>query len=104
MGVMDKVSAEESDAYFRRRPRSSRIGAWASPQSQVIDNRSFLDLRVDEFEKEFETGEVRRPEHWGGYRLEPVSIEFWQGRASRLHDRIQYVLKEDGWKIQRLAP
>ena len=104
VGAVEKVSVEESDDYFRKRPRGSRIGAWASPQSQVIDDRSFLELRVDEFETEFGTGEVLRPPHWGGYRLTPSSVEFWQGRASRLHDRIKYVWKDAGWTVQRLAP
>ncbi len=104
MGKVTKVTAEESDAYFKSRPRSSRIGAWASPQSQVIDDREFLELRVDEFETEFESGEVKRPEHWGGYRLYPENVEFWQGRASRLHDRVKYVRIGDGWQIHRLAP
>lgn len=103
-GTVAKVSVKESDDYFRKRPRSSRIGAWASPQSQVIDDRTFLELRVDEFETKFETGEVIRPAHWGGYRLAPESVEFWQGRASRLHDRVRYVRSEEGWVIQRLAP
>ena len=104
VGQVEKVSVEESDDYFRNRPRGSRIGAWASPQSQVIDDRSFLELRVDEFETEFGTGEVLRPPHWGGYRLRPSTVEFWQGRASRLHDRIRYVRESEGWKVQRLAP
>lgn len=104
MGTVEKVSKEESDGYFQSRPRSSRIGAWASPQSQVIDGRSFLELRVDELETQFGSGQVIRPEHWGGYRLNPTSVEFWQGRKSRLHDRIQYVEGEEGWKVQRLAP
>ncbi len=104
MGKVRKVSAEESDAYFRSRPRSSRIGAWASPQSQVIDDRKFLELKVDEFETEFERGEVVRPEHWGGYRLYPESVEYWQGRASRLHDRVKYTRSGMNWNIHRLAP
>ena len=104
VGAVEKVSLEESDDYLRKRPRGSRIGAWASPQSQVIDDRSFLELRVDEFETEFGTGEVLRPPHWGGYRLTPSSVEFWQGRASRLHDRIKYVREDAGLQVQRLAP
>lgn len=103
-GTVDKVSAEESDAYYNGRPRGSRLGAWASPQSQVIENREFLELRLEQEGKRFGEQEVVRPPHWGGYRLNPVSVEFWQGRPSRLHDRIQYVRAEAGWKVQRLAP
>jgi pyridoxamine 5'-phosphate oxidase len=104
-GIVEKVSAEESDTYFNSRPEGSRVGAWVSPQSQVIKNRAWLDEKQKEFSKKFSIEPVTRPPHWGGYRVKPICIEFWQGRASRLHDRIQYTLREDGqWTIERLAP
>lgn len=104
-GLIEKVSAAESDAYFTSRPVSSRIGAWASPQSQPIDSRKVLEDKEAELKEAFEGKEIPRPLHWGGYRVKPVTIEFWQGRPSRLHDRIQYTLEENGqWKIERLAP
>lgn len=105
MGLVEKAPPEESDEYFRSRPAGSRIGAWTSPQSKVIANREWLE---DEFEKQkagFEDRDVPRPPHWGGYVVRPVIVEFWQGRVSRLHDRIQYTLEESGnWKRERLAP
>lgn len=103
-GTVEKVSEEESDTYFFSRPVSSRIGAWASPQSKIIGNRNILDENVKSFSAEF--GEnIPRPAYWGGYRVVPAVIEFWQGRSSRLHDRIQYTRQPDGnWKIERLAP
>jgi pyridoxamine 5'-phosphate oxidase len=104
-GLIAKVSAAESDEYFNIRPEGSRIGAIASPQSQVIENREWLESEVQEVEKKFASDSIKRPEHWGGYRLMPAIIEFWQGRPNRLHDRIQYTLDEAGsWKIERLAP
>lgn len=104
-GLVEKVSAEESDLYFNSRPQGSRIGAWVSPQSQVIKNRDWLDERTKELTEKYTTEPLTRPPHWGGYRVKPICIEFWQGRASRLHDRIQYTLGEDGkWNIERLAP
>lgn len=104
-GLVEKVSAEESDVYFNSRPQGSRIGAWVSPQSQVIKNREWLDERTKELTEKYTTEPLTRPPHWGGYRVKPICIEFWQGRASRLHDRIQYTLGEDGkWNIERLAP
>jgi pyridoxamine 5'-phosphate oxidase len=102
-GVLVKQSAEESDLYFASRPRGSKIGAWVSPQSHVISSRKELDEKYTEIDKQFGE-EVPRPPHWGGYILEPESIEFWQGRPSRLHDRILYTRLEGNWKIQRLAP
>jgi len=102
-GVVERVSAAESDEYFHSRPFASRIGAWASPQSSAIPNREFLE----EAEKRFkvELGDTPpRPEHWGGYRLRPTEMEFWQGRPSRLHDRIHYKLDGSTWKVSRLAP
>ena len=104
-GMAEKVSATESDEYFLSRPTGSQIGAWASPQSHVIENRSWLENRVKELEAKFSTEKLARPSHWGGYRVKPVIIEFWQGRSSRLHDRIQYTLQDNNsWKIERLAP
>ncbi|WP_121353803.1 pyridoxamine 5'-phosphate oxidase [Flavisolibacter nicotianae] len=105
MGLVSKLPAAESDAYFQSRPIGSRIGAWASPQSQVIENREWLEQKFDERKAEFSNEDVPRPPHWGGYMVKPVMIEFWQGRYSRLHDRIQYTMEENGaWKIERLAP
>lgn len=104
-GLVFKLSASESDEYFNSRPEASRIGAWASPQSQVIENRSWLDKRFEELSSKMKNGVIPRPPHWGGYLVKPVIVEFWQGRVSRLHDRIQYSLQDDGsWKIERLAP
>ncbi|MEZ4247986.1 MAG: pyridoxamine 5'-phosphate oxidase [Polyangiales bacterium] len=102
-GRVERLSAEESDAYFASRPRSSRIGAWASPQSQVLSDRDVLEARVREVEARF-SGEVPRPETWGGYRLVPDAIELWQDRVSRLHDRALYTRDGDRWRCVRLAP
>ncbi|NCU05148.1 MAG: pyridoxamine 5'-phosphate oxidase [Chitinophagaceae bacterium] len=105
IGLVEKVSASESDEYFLSRPTGSQVGAWASPQSHVIENRAWLENRVKEMETKFSSEQLTRPAHWGGYRVKPVIIEFWQGRSSRLHDRIQYTLQDNGsWKIERLAP
>ncbi len=103
-GIVEKVSPEESDAYFHSRPLGSRIGAWASPQSDVVPNRAVLEASEAEFKARF--GEhPPRPPHWGGYRLKPDNWQFWQGRRSRLHDRLRYVLQADGsWLMERLAP
>lgn len=104
-GVVEKVSSEESDLYFLSRPSGSQIGAWASPQSIVIENREVIENNVTTYSKQFQGNQIVRPLHWGGYRLKPQMIEFWQGRESRLHDRLQYtLLKEGDWKIERLAP
>ena len=103
-GNIMKVSAAESDDYFASRPRASQIGAWASPQSQVLANRDELESMVADMTARFEGKEVPRPENWGGWRLIPVSIEFWQGRPSRLHDRFRYVRDRDSWTMSRLAP
>jgi pyridoxamine 5'-phosphate oxidase len=104
-GLVEKISGKESDEYFHSRPEASRIGAWASPQSRVIESRRWLDEKFNELVKKMEGSEITRPPHWGGYLVKPVVIEFWQGRPSRLHDRIQYTLDDNGnWKIERLAP
>ena len=104
-GLVEKTSAEESDAYYHSRPEGSRLGAWASPQSSTIESREWLENKVSEMEKAFTNGNLNRPPHWGGYRVKPVIVEFWQGRPSRLHDRIQYSIQTGGnWKIERLAP
>ncbi len=115
-GTVQKVSAEESDRYFNSRPASSRIGAWASPQSAVIENRLVIEQNVERYTSIFANDSIERPDHWGGYIVKPTSIEFWQGRSSRLHDRIRYKLETSGynaatdtrtdanWKIERLAP
>lgn len=105
MGELEKVSEEESDKYFHSRPMGSQIGAWTSPQSQEIENREELTNRLAAMEKRFSSEPISRPSHWGGYRLLPFRIEFWQGRPSRLHDRICYQKREGGeWSIVRLAP
>lgn len=115
-GTVQKVSAEESDRYFNSRPASSRIGAWASPQSAVIENRLVIEQNVERYTSIFANDSIERPGHWGGYIVKPTSIEFWQGRSSRLHDRIRYKLEtsdynaatdtrtDANWKIERLAP
>jgi pyridoxamine 5'-phosphate oxidase len=104
-GIVETVSAADSDAYFNSRPESSRIGAWTSPQSQVIESRDWLEAKEKENTKLFGSQTLKRPPFWGGYRVKPITIEFWQGRPSRLHDRLQYTLQDDGkWKIERLAP
>jgi len=103
-GVVEKVSAEESDAYFHSRPMDSRIGAWASPQSEVIAGRGVLVTNAAKYAAKFLL-QPPRPPHWGGYRLKPDSWQFWQGRPSRLHDRLRYSLQADGaWLRERLAP
>ncbi len=105
-GIVKKVSEKESESYFQSRPRGSQVGAWASPQSRVVIDRDVLEKKVDEIEKEFANEEkLPLPRFWGGYKLMPSIIEFWQGRTNRLHDRIRYSRQSDKkWKIERLAP
>jgi len=103
-GQLEKVATQVSDDYFALRPRGSQIGAWASPQSSKIENRSILEQNEKDFTKKFEDQPVPRPEHWGGYLLKPDYFEFWQGRENRLHDRISYEKEADNWEIARLAP
>jgi pyridoxamine 5'-phosphate oxidase len=104
-GLVGKLSEKESDDYFNSRPQGSRIGAWASPQSQVISGREWLEENEKTIQEQFRNKPIPRPGHWGGYQLKPISIEYWQGRPNRLHDRILYSLQKDGtWLIERLAP
>jgi pyridoxamine-phosphate oxidase len=104
-GVAEKLPEEQSDSYFNSRPKGSRLGALASPQSREIASRGVLDSKLAELEVAFKgTDTVPRPTHWGGYRVQPDQIEFWQGRSNRLHDRIVYKRENDGWTISRLAP
>jgi pyridoxamine 5'-phosphate oxidase len=105
VGTIGKISEKESDTYFFSRPISSQIGAWASPQSQEIPDRTVIEDSQKRLEEEFKLNPIQRPAHWGGYRLIPLRIEFWQGRPSRLHDRISYELEGGtNWKKVRLAP
>lgn len=103
-GAVERVSEAESDEYFASRPRASQIGAWASPQSEVLRDRHELMELVTEYDRRFHDGEVPRPPHWGGWRLVPREWEFWQGRPGRLHDRFRYRPDGDRWHIDRLAP
>jgi pyridoxamine 5'-phosphate oxidase len=104
-GVAEKISENLSDGYFESRPDGSKLGAWVSDQSEPVPSRKYLDERLIEFEKQFENKEIPRPKYWGGYIVKPISIEFWQGRPNRMHDRIRYTLQENyDWKIERLAP
>ena len=104
-GLIEKINDSENDEYFYSRPKESQLGALASPQSQVIENREWLEDNYKKFLTEAADKDVKRPAHWGGYRVKPIIFEFWQGRPGRLHDRLQYTLLENGeWKIERLAP
>jgi pyridoxamine 5'-phosphate oxidase len=103
-GPVEKLSAEESDRYFETRPRERQLGAWASRQSQPVDSREALDALVDEAGERFGDGAPPRPEHWGGFRLLPEELEFWQQGEDRLHDRFRYRRGGDGWVIDRLSP
>ncbi len=103
-GTVEKVTTAEADAYFESRPLESRLGAWTSPQSQVIPNRTILTRRFQELQQQYDQQPIPRPPHWGGYRVLPQVIEFWQGRPGRLHDRLCYKRDNDRWEIVRLAP
>jgi len=103
-GPVERLTSEESDAYFATRPRGAQIGAWASVQGAVLSDRSELEERVKEIDERF-GGEIPRPDYWGGYRLRPDAVEFWQGRADRLHEREHFLLQPDGgWRTERLSP
>lgn len=103
-GLAERTSKADSEEYFNSRPRGSRLGAIASNQSDVIESRKILEKNLKNLEKQFENKEIPRPENWGGYVVKPVSIEFWQGRTNRLHDRFKYTFTGKNWKIERLAP
>ena len=103
-GTVSRVSREESEAYYRTRPVGSRIGAWASHQSRPIAGRAELEAREAELARRYADGDVPLPPHWGGYRVAPETVEFWQGRPSRLHDRLRYVREDGGWRVERLSP
>ncbi len=104
-GKVEKITAADNDEYFNSRPRGSRIGAWASPQSSIIASREIVEENISKYEYQFAEVPITRPENWGGYIVVPAEIEFWQGRPNRLHDRIQYArLEAGGWKVERLAP
>jgi pyridoxamine 5'-phosphate oxidase len=104
-GSIEKISAEESDNYFQSRPEGSRIGAWASPQSTVIADRNIIENNFHQYQEKFGANHIPKPDHWGGYLVKPNSVEFWQGRSSRLHDRLKYRSTAEGiWILERLAP
>ncbi len=104
LGTIEKATSLESDQYFASRPRGHQIGAWSSPQSRTIDDPSILAEQFEKYEKEFADIEVPRPSHWGGFRVRPLSIEFWQGKKDRLHDRFRFVKSKEAWLVERLAP
>ena len=104
IGRAERISAAESLAYFASRPHGSRLGAWVSQQSTVINSRKFLEMKWDEMKRKFADGEIPLPSFWGGIRVVPTEIEFWQGRENRLHDRFRYTRSGDGWAIERLSP
>lgn len=103
-GIATRVSEDRAAEYFKIRPRGAQIGAWASPQSAVLESRDILEKRYTDIEKKFEGKEIPKPHQWGGYEIEPYLLEFWQGRPNRLHDRILYLKKDNTWLINRLAP
>lgn len=104
LGRAERISAAESLAYFTSRPHGSRLGAWVSQQSTVINSRQFLEMKWDEMKRKFADGEIPLPSFWGGIRVIPTEIEFWQGRENRLHDRFRYTRSGDAWTVERLAP
>ncbi|MDO6738664.1 pyridoxamine 5'-phosphate oxidase [Wenyingzhuangia sp. 2_MG-2023] len=104
-GIAEKISENLSDGYFDSRPEGSKLGAWSSPQSEVVTSKETLNNQLASYTQKFKGSEIPRPEHWGGYIIKPISMEFWQGRPNRMHDRIRYTLLENfEWKIERLAP
>jgi pyridoxamine 5'-phosphate oxidase len=104
-GTAEKLAENLSDGYFESRPAGSKLGAWASNQSSVVSSKKEVEEKLVSLEKEFQGKEIPRPKHWGGYLVKPISLEFWQGRPNRLHDRIRYTLEKDfSWKLERLAP
>jgi pyridoxamine 5'-phosphate oxidase len=103
-GAVARIPREQSEAYFAKRPRGSQVGAWASPQSEVIESREALEARARKVEMEYVEGEIPAPPDWGGYCLRPETLEFWQGRPNRLHDRFLYTRTTEGWRIDRLGP
>ncbi|MDP2336589.1 MAG: pyridoxamine 5'-phosphate oxidase [Bacteroidota bacterium] len=103
-GIAEKISDADSEAYFLSRPLESQLGAWASPQSQIIEDRRVLDENYSRYQEYFRNNEIKKPPHWGGYLIRPEYFEFWQGRSNRLHDRIEFCLSQDQWIINRLAP
>lgn len=104
-GIAEKLPESKSDNYFESRPNGSKLGAWASEQSKIVESRETLEISLKAFTEKFKNKEIKRPKHWGGFIVKPISIEFWQGRPNRMHDRIRYTIKEDfSWKLDRLAP
>jgi len=103
-GDVERIPEDESEAYFASRPRGHQIGAWASEQSEAVESREILEQRVADYEARFEGGDVPRPHSWGGYCLRPVTVEFWQGRPNRMHDRLQFTRSPAGWTLARLQP
>ena len=103
-GITSPTSREESEAYFRSRPRGSRLSAWISHQSQIVESRQQLEAQIPQLESRYPGEDIPLPPYWGGFRLRPDSVEFWQGRTNRLHDRLRYVREKAGWRIERLSP